>query len=52
MASEVSESNAPVGGIPGLLLKGAAAAAVSGVLVIVFFWRDVLEMLEKVLERH
>lgn len=42
----------PVGGIPGLLLKGAAAAAVSGVLVIVFFWRDVLEMLEKVLKRH
>ena len=41
----------PVGGIPGLLLKGAAAAAVSSLLVLLIFREDIREMAKKFLNR-
>ena len=41
----------PVGGIGGLLLKGAAAAAVSSLMVTYLFREDLREMLQKLLKR-
>ena len=42
----------PVGGIAGLLLKGAAATAVSGTLLLLFFRQELREMVSKVLARR
>ena len=42
----------PVQGIKGLLIKGAAAAAVSGGSIAVIFRRDILEILKRVLKKR
>lgn len=41
----------PFGGIPGLLVKGCAATAVSGSLVLLLFRSDIIEMSRKFLSR-
>ena len=42
----------PAGGIPGLILKGICAAAISGGLILFLFRRELSEMRQKLLARH